>query len=193
MENIFTLFPANRTRLFSEEERSDLEINLHAFLINSHGIPDNLALAYVEENNLQIPRHRAGMFRKEIKPHLPEKVRTYLDSNNISSWHKEYAKNYRDALAHRIPPYIPPLLYTAEHQFQYKEFETRIKVAMEVEGSFERAVTLVEEQETIGIICPFFMHSHTDSDAMQFHPQIIVDARTVIEIISVVRPHLTAR
>ena len=47
IQNIFTIFPPRRKQLLSDDERVDLEINLHSFLINIHGLPDNLAWAYV--------------------------------------------------------------------------------------------------------------------------------------------------
>jgi hypothetical protein len=52
---------------------------------------------------------------------------------------------------------------------------------------------LIEEQEAIGSICAAFLHSFSDLDApsaVAFHPQVIVDAKTVMKIIGVVRRHL---
>jgi hypothetical protein len=43
IENIFEIFPIARKELLSEEERSDLVINLQAFIINIYGLQDNLA------------------------------------------------------------------------------------------------------------------------------------------------------
>ena len=54
IENIFTIFPAGRTELLSEKERSNVQINLHAFFINIHGVPDNIAWAYVIEKSLEM-------------------------------------------------------------------------------------------------------------------------------------------
>lgn len=37
-----------------------------------------------------------------------------LGEHDIGSWHRQYAKEYRDALAHRIAPYVPPVELTKE-------------------------------------------------------------------------------
>ncbi len=34
----------------------------------------------------------------------------YLESSRIKSWHDDHLREFRDALAHRIPLYIPPYL-----------------------------------------------------------------------------------
>ena len=182
-------------KLLSEEERSNVQINLHAFFINIHGVPDNLAWAYVIEKSLEMKieggRNGIGLFHKNTKPHLPDQVCDYLYSEPIKSWQKDYAKNYRDALAHRIPPYIPPSIQGPTQQERYKELDHQITEAVK-HGNFDHAQTLTEEQDTIGAICPAFLHSFLDTTACSpvlMHPQIIVDAKTVMEIISKVRPH----
>ena len=47
----------------------------------------------------------------------------YLRRNTITQWYNEYAKNYRDALAHRIPPYVPPAALNDEQARRYKLLE----------------------------------------------------------------------
>ena len=59
--------------------------------------------------------------------------------------------------------------------------------------NFDHARTLTDEQDAIGSICLTFLHSFSDDDAcppVYFHPQVIADARTVVEMINMVRPHL---
>lgn len=192
LKNIFAIFPVRRTQLLSDEERNDLEINLYAFLINVHGLPDNLAWAYVLERRINILPRDVGLFSKKTKAHLPAVVQTYLASDAISSWHRDYAKNYRDALAHRIPPYLPPATYTPEHEQEFRDLHERGEQAIK-EGNFALALDLHTQKHEVGIIHPAFMHSFSSEEAcspMLLHPQLIVDARTILEIIRVVRPHL---
>lgn len=193
IENIFTLYPLDRTSLLSNEERTNLEINLHAFLINIHGIPDNLAWAYVLEHDTEInpklKERQVGLFKEETKKHLPAEVRECVNSAVLSRWHKQYAKVYRDSLAHRIPPYIPSSALTPAHQAQYKELEARMTQAIK-EGDIDRAKKLLDEQSAIGSICGAFKHSLSESTSMLLHPQIIVDAKTVMHIIRTVQPHI---
>jgi len=194
IDNIFAIYPLNRDTLLSDEDLRNLDINLHAFLINVHGIPDNLAWAYVLEHdseiNPKLKKGQVGFFKKETKTYLPKEVRDYANSDALSNWHKRYAKEYRDALAHRIPPYIPPSVQTPEHEAKCKELESRMVEAI-AEGNIDLAGILLEEQRAIGGVCAYFKHSVEGNTAMQLHPQVIVDAKTVMEIISVVRPHLS--
>lgn len=177
----------------SIDKRVDLEINLHSFLINIHGVPDNLAWTYLLERKIEIRRVQVGLFNPKTQQHLPADVRAYLVSEPISSWHREYAKNYRDALTHRVPPYIPPSTYTRTHEQQYRELHEREGQAIK-DRNFELALELGAAKDAIGIICPAFMHSFLDKEAIKpmiLHSQVIVDARTIMEIISVVAPHLS--
>ena len=193
IENIFTIYPLNRTSLLNNEERTDIEINLHAFLINVHGIPDNLAWAYVLEHDSEIDpklkEGQVGLFKKETQKHLPAEVRECVNSAVLSHWHKQYAKGYRDALAHRIPPYIPPSVLTPTHQVKYRELEADMVQAIK-EGDIDRATKLLDEQSPIGSICGAFKQSHSESEGMLLHPQIIVDAKTVMHIVRSVQPHI---
>lgn len=191
LKNIFTIFPVRRTQLLSDEERNDLEINLHAFLIHVHGLPDNLAWAYLLERSItNISPQDVGLFLKKTKEHLPIEVQTYL--NGIADWHLGYAKNYRDALAHRIPPYLPPAAFTPEHEQEFRSLDERGEQAIR-EGNFELALELKMQRDEVGVVHLAFMHSFSSEEKgapMLLHPQLIVDARTILEIIRVVRPHL---
>jgi hypothetical protein len=190
VKNIFAIFPVRKTELLNEDERTDLEINLHAFLIHVHGLPDNMAWAYILERKVPMDPRDIGLFQKKTIKHFPIELQTYL--NSISNWHQNYAKNYRDALAHRIPPYVPPAAWTPEHEQEFKDFHQRAEQAMR-EGNFELALELHEQKHDVGIIHPAFLHSFLDEKAcgpMLLHPQVIVDTRTILEIIRTMRPHL---
>jgi hypothetical protein len=196
IENIFEIFPVARKELLSEEERSDLVINLQAFIINIYGLQDNLAWVYVIEKSLEKEieggRFGVGLFHKNTQVHLPAEIREYLNSENIKTWHHDYAKNYRDALVHRIPLYVPPSTFTPTNEKRYKELDRQIYEQIQ-NRDFEGMQALIDEQEEIGSICAAFLHSFSDPkacSAVAFHPQVIVDAKTVMEIVSVVRRHL---
>lgn len=197
IDNIFSIFPVERKEFLREEERSDLEINLHAFIINIDGLQDNIAWVYVMEKSLEkvVKRGRlgVGLFNKNTQDHLPAELRAYLESDRMVSWHKRYAQNYRDALAHRIPLYVPPSIMTPADVQKYQALDTQILDAMNT-PDFERTETLMEEQKTVGSICAAFLHSYSDMDAsppVYFHPQVIIDAKTAMEIVSVVRRNMS--
>ncbi|MDO8358216.1 MAG: hypothetical protein Q7U76_17710 [Nitrospirota bacterium] len=192
IQNIFSVFPPDRTELLSEDERSDVEISLHAFVINIYGAPDNLAWIYVLEKGIVLTPSRVGLFKKETQEHLPQEVRGYLRSRTINEWHGKYAKDYRDALAHRIPLYVPPWSCTPAQGERYKELEAMISEEM-TRCNFDQVQKFSDEQDAIRSVCLTFLHSFSDDRAfppVYFHSQVIADARTVMEIIRVVRPCL---
>lgn len=193
IRNIFRIFPVERTQLLDDDERADLTINLHAFLINIHGVPDNLAWAYLLERGIDLEPRQIGLFNERFtQPHLPQEVLSYLRSAEITTWHGQYAKNYRDALAHRIPPYLAPAILTPKQHEKYRELEGQMLVTVKA-GDFERALSLMEEHDACGEICSAFAQSFLDEkacDPIILHSQRIADARTVMKIISVMRPHL---
>lgn len=188
IDNIFAIFPIGREHFLSQDERSDLEINLHAFVVNVHGLLDNIAWLFVFEKSIKElieSRRDVGLFTVRTQAYLPIELCSYLKSESINKWHKQYTKNYRDALLHRIPLYVPPSVMVPAEEKRYWELERRISDANQC-GNFGATKVLVEEQKTIGSICAAFKHSFSDSDAAEsicFHPQVIADTRTVMEIL----------
>lgn len=187
--NIYQIFPPQRQVRLRRDELSDVQINLHAFLMNVYGVLDNLAWIYVyefsvEELKLQRSRNKVGLFIKETRSQFPTDFQTYLTTKPISNWFDDYAKNYRDALAHRIPLYIPPFILTEAESIQYRKLENQ-KLEKYRIPDFDEMQKLELEQDRLGSICGMFLHSHSDnaSRPVSLHPQIIADANTVIEII----------
>jgi hypothetical protein len=60
-----------------------------------------------------------GMFLARTQRFLPPELRIYVTTEPIKSWHQEYLKSYGDALAHRIPLYIPPSTFTQADTQRY--------------------------------------------------------------------------
>jgi hypothetical protein len=109
LHNVFSLFPPSAVKPIDSDDLDDAQISLHAFVINLYGLFDNLAWAFVWRHGLKdrIDRRQVGMFSECTKRHLPYGLRSYFSSPVIANWSTQYLKNYRDALAHRIPLYIP--------------------------------------------------------------------------------------
>ncbi|MGE3152002.1 MAG: hypothetical protein AB7G48_11510 [Nitrospiraceae bacterium] len=192
MDSIFEVFPVDRHELLTDEELSDIEIHLHSFLIHCHGMADNLAWTYILERTITLNRQDVGLFLKETQKVLPPEVRDYLTTERLKAWHIKYAKNYRDAQAHRIPPYLPPFVQTPEHEQRSKEREAKIAEAIR-EGDLDRALELSGEERTEGSICLAVADSFSGEDRGEPvlpHAQLMVDARTVMEITKKIGPHL---
>lgn len=196
IKNAFNIFPVDREAVLTEEERSDLEINLHAFVINVNGLQDNLAWVYLFEKELDAQvdngAQGVGLFKKQTQAHLPADLQKYLGKETIMNWHKQYAKDYRDALAHRIPLYVPPFQVTDVDMQKYQDIEREIHERIEAED-FDEVFDLDGKQEAIGKPSLVFAHATRDLDSfspMLLHPQLIVDGRTVIEITKLVMQHI---
>lgn len=110
IKNIFNLLPIDECSLYKEDKIADATINLHAFYINIAGLLDNFALViWLEKKPLEGVENKkdVGFDKKCFCKSLSNNFQIYLKESFL--WRK-YIKNYRDALAHRIPLYIPPLI-----------------------------------------------------------------------------------
>jgi len=191
IQNVFAICPVAKESLLDQQELHDLDINLHAFVINVYGSLDNLAWVCAFEKLKQIPgRGSVGLFNKERKRYLAQDVIAYLEQPRILTWFEKYAKDYRDALAHRIPLYVPPSGMTPADRQKHAELDAEIAKALE-SRDHEGFRALIEAQQRIGSVLPVFRHSFDageGSPAVALHPQMIADARTLMEIVRKIGP-----
>ncbi len=164
----------------------DVQINLHAFVINVFGVFENFAWAFVHRHNLLPAIGRpvnVSMFKDATRQHLPIAVEDYLSSDRITRWHAEYLKNYRDALAHQIPLYIPPKTMTKDEGERFNALEAE-KWGLAGRADWDRINAISAEQDAIGSPCFTFLHSLEEGAAsrpLRLHPQVISDSNTVID------------
>jgi hypothetical protein len=192
LETIFSVCPPDRTEILESDERCDIEINLHAFVINVHGLLDNLAWVTVHErSSANLPhRNEVSLFKRAVQRHLPEPARDYLNKEPIPTWYTRYSREYRDALAHRIPLYVPPYSLDRAEQRRYTDLDDEYNARM-AERDVEGARAALDQQGKLGKLFPVFVHSFNGEGAtppVLFHPQLIADSRTVLEIVRVVSP-----
>jgi len=186
IQNIYSLFPPDTPRPLSPDALADIQINLHAFVMNLYGLYDNWAWAYVLRHNLEAAigdRRRIGLFIEATRSRLPAPLRAYLSTPATMEWHETYAKSFRDALAHRIPPYLPPAQFTTQEGQRYNELENE-KVECIKAMRWERLDQIWEEQAALGIPCVTFLHAYTEDTPprpLMLHPQVLSDAKAVIE------------
>lgn len=184
ISKIFDVFPPDSKTPLDTDSLSDVQINLHGFVINLAGIFDNLAWAFKYRHDLPIHQNAVGLFRRETTAFLPDQIRDDLDSDELKAWQKDYLKVYRDSLAHRIPIYVPPAVFNDEEGRRWNEMEALERRAV-ADGNFHQALNYSENKKAIGKPAFFFLHSDHEgapSRAIALHPQILSDAITVIEI-----------
>lgn len=186
ISNVFEIFPPKREMRLSKDELSNIEINLHASFVNAYGFFDNLAWICVFESEVQseLTRVEVGILLKKTQPYLPETLKDVVQLDRIRHWYSNYAKNFRDALAHRIPPYVPPSQMTPEQREAFYELEHRVTESMR-RGRFDHVRELQNDQDRIGSISAAVVHSYSDDDAsppVTLHPQMLTDGKTVVMV-----------
>ena len=126
----------------------------------------------------------AGLYKTETQKLLKDGVRDYLNAERMKKWHDEYLKNYRDALAHRIPLYVPPKRLSTPQNKQDANLDNEIREAIR-NRDFSKMNSLQNEMDSVGDPAPFFVHSlsETEYKYVVLHAQVITDFGTVEEIV----------
>ena len=192
IENIFEDFPPETEKLLGIHKTTDINIYLHAFLINTYGAIENLALFITYEKNifnspvLSIKqRKKVGLFKKEFQNKLPSVLHDYFSNNpKLNNWYNVYAKNYRDALAHRIPPFVPPMQFRKEEAEEFKKLDENIANFDHIKSDHKELREMVQKTWTIGSPAKYFFHSISEkSQFVILHGQILNDFITLNDMI----------
>jgi hypothetical protein len=182
IENVFKLIPPTVYKVPDKWTVRDAGINLQAFVANTYGSLDNLAWIWVHERGLHIPRQKVGLFKhnEKLRASLPAELRAYLEKLD-GKWF-EYLAEYRHALAHRIPLYVPPGGVLRSRVDAYNELERRMGEAT-AKLDFRLREKLSAEQDALLVFQPLMTHSTSETKAhYPFHVQIIADFLTVEEV-----------
>lgn len=187
LHNVFTAMPPGQNVKPSNDERTDVTINLQAFLFNTFGSLDNLAHILVNEKHLVRSDGKVFLtgqiglgpdntkFRRVLSPQLS----SYLTT--LDDWFG-YLRNYRHALAHRIPIYIPPYIVTCTTRCDYERLGMERAKAL-IAGDIKLAAQLDDAQDALGQFEPIMMHSVSESPgSIAFHREMLVDFHTIEEI-----------
>jgi hypothetical protein len=155
-------------------------------VFNVFGSFDNLAWVWVEEKDLKtpvgkpLPRNWVGIGSKctTVRDSFSQEFRSYLAERRDWFAHLE---DYRHALAHRIPLYIPPHCVRPENQARYVELEHLITRDV-LTGNAESERRHRYEQDNLRFFRPWMKHSFEDNSPIGLiHPQILADFNTVNE------------
>lgn len=186
IENVFEALPPNQVELPTDDELSDATINVQAFIFNVFGCIDNLAWIWVCERNLTkpdrspIPHSWVGLApeNKFIRESFSIEFQLYLDQ--LDEWFIAL-QDYRHALAHRIPLYIPPFIISPDKEADYRDLERRkLEAITGSDGEYDR---LSAEQNALATFRPVIMHSFiAKAKPMVFHPQMLANFNTIFEL-----------
>lgn len=187
IEIVFDAIPLELDGIPTDSDRQLATIALQAFLINVFGCADNLARIWVEERNVRLtngkalPDGRIGMggHYNIVRESFSPGFRAYLDSRG--DWISEMER-FRHALAHRIPPYIPPYSVDPKNHAAYAAFEPQIADAIRRQD-FERVEKLERAQRSLTFFRPWLTHSFQENTPLLvIHPQMLADFNTVDEM-----------
>lgn len=181
VENIYSFCPPENTDRLTDEDHADLSINLQAFVFNVSGCLDNLAWIWVKEKGIKCSYKEVSFENKTVKSTLPENFRSYWNTSAPKKW-RDYLKSFRDALAHRIPLYVPPMRLTSEEATQFKELEQQKWQAL-LKGDLNKVDQICTEQDSLGQLIPRMTHSFEENAPwVGFHFQVLADWNTVREL-----------
>lgn len=178
IEKVFALLPPERDALPDDEVLDDATICIHTFVMNVFGALDNLAWVWVREKALSISKNNIGLSRKckEIRKSFSPEMRDYLFI--LDQWF-DHIVDFRDALAHRIPLYIPPYCVPSANEAAYMALNAR-KFATQDEREYRR--TKAEQLELVAFQ-PVIKHTLEDKKPpVVFHYQLLQDFATVEDI-----------
>lgn len=187
IEIVFEAIPLDLDGIPTARDRQLATIALQAFLINLFGCADNLAHIWVEErdvhlpNGKQLPDSRIGMggHYNIVRESFSPGFRAYLDSR--SDWISEMER-FRHALAHRIPPYIPPYAVDPKNQRAYAALDSQITAAVKRQD-FDGVKKLEDAQRALTFFRPWLTHSfEEDAPLLVIHPQMLADFNTIDEM-----------
>jgi hypothetical protein len=183
----FEVLPLDRIEIPTKEELSDAAINIQAFIINVFGCTDNLAWVWLWEKNLTqndgspIPNGWVGLREKNelVRGSFSPGFQAYLEG--LNGWF-ENLENFRHALAHRIPLYIPPYVVPEDKLPAYQELGERMTEALNRQDIAEHE-RLSTEQEALAAFKPFMTHSfEEEAKYVVFHAQLLADFNTIDEL-----------
>lgn len=181
---IFELLPPDQVDPPTNENLSNAKINLQAFVFNVFGCVDNLAWIWVhekhitKENGSPIPNGWIGLRRtnKFVRKSLSQGFQDYLDG--LDGWF-DLQDEFRHALAHRIPLYIPQYVITDDKKAANQDLEDR-KANTRNPDEYDR---LDAEQTALGVFWPVMTHSFIEeANFVDFHPQLLADFNTIEEL-----------
>ena len=195
IENVFELLPVDFTGVPDKKTVDDSVIAVQAFIFNVFGCLDNLAWIWVEEKQVRkadgqkLPRNWVGFGSKHVtvRESFGEDFQNYLATR--ADWFS-HLENYRNALAHRIPLYIPPYCVKPENEARYHELDQMI-FADTLAANTAAKAQHEAEQDALKFFKPFMKHSFEENaPIMIVHAQMLADFLTVDEFAWKIRGQL---
>jgi hypothetical protein len=184
IESVFIYLKPEEDKIPQFDILLEVTMNLQAFVSNTFGSLDNIASIWVFEKDVKggdrkpIPRKWVGLGPEntQVRKSLSADFQQYLAT--LDEWFR-VLQDFRHALAHRIPLYIPPYVVSEEKFAEYKQLDAK-KYTTASPDEYQR---LTMEQMKLAKFAPWMQHSYEEgSKRIVFHPQVLRDFCTVEEV-----------
>lgn len=165
----------------------ELSTHLNSFYIHLHGLLDNVAWMLAHELNLfngvsedkSSDRRKVGLFRPEFQEQLNNPSATRFISSK-KDWY-DATKDWRDPIAHRIPLYAVPCVFTNDEKAEFERLSHLASEALQA-GDAEQSDHYLSAKMRLGTYHPIFAHE-TSGHPIPIKEQVEVDAKNLLDII----------
>lgn len=186
VEAVFRVLPPDRDDIPQRDEVLAATASIQSFLMNAFGCCENVAWIWVNEKQPMQPngrpwrRNQVGILagQADLRATFSAPFRAYLESRDDWFGH---LKDFRDALAHRIPLYIPPFAVDPADADRYQDLEVRAQAALAA-GDLVTHEQLSRASRALARFSPVMVHALGETPPVVFHYQLLADASTIIEI-----------
>lgn len=168
----------------SRDDIFDATMFIQAFIVNIYGAIDNLAWIWTGEkpvlgNDGTALSPFAVGFRpknKVVRKSVSGETQAFLEGTD--EWFG-LLESFRDALAHRVPLYVPFMTLTDGASEELKAFQEE---TMAPGWSYERWNAVMVKAHELGRFEPLMTHSLFTAPRVPFHQQMICDFATVVAL-----------
>ena len=186
IERVFELLPPDLEQVPEAVVTTDAAICIQAFIMGAFGCCENIAWIWVHERDIRkngqlLPANWVGLgpgyktLRKSLTPSFRQRLAP------LTPWF-EHLKDFRDALAHRIPLYIPPSTVATEDGDRFVALEAGFHAAL-MRRDFPEYERLRAEWQALHRFTPIMTHSLLPpTRPIVFHAQLLADFATVEEL-----------
>lgn len=165
--NIFDAYRPGREGIPSSKEMVDLTINFQSFIFHLYGCLDNLAWIWASESGFEYKRPSEITFSLNkngsvLLKTLSDDFQQFWKSKSRIIKHIE---NFRHALAHRIPLYVPPYIPKEGHIEECNQINEEMQQAS-LKYDLELFDKLLKKLEKIAFFEPICAHSVLENSQM---------------------------
>lgn len=183
IQRIFCILPPETSKIPTKETLDEATLHIHAHIFNTYGILDCWAHVWVRErdvrkkNNDPLPNNRIGLGRKylEVQNSLPAKLSKKIDE--LSDWFVQFS-HLRHALAHQIPPYIPPHMVDPKNEEKYNQLNFEWNTTLQSQARSD----LEAEMERLSHFKAYLVYELEKAPPLLFHSQLICDFLTIEDL-----------